>query len=594
MKKYNNKGAALISVMIAIVFISIVSTTLLVITMNNYQMKVVNSQSKSNFYETEQRINVVTAQVRNKIVGSSNVAESVGSVLNSNTTQTYTGAHYTFPYDKAKVATLAFPDITSLETGTDSEGYFVKVYKEEPHSSTTPYDKFYFYDGNVEVQDKTNGKQITVQNLKIKQVSSEESGGYENTIKTDVNFYVEISSSNGGGGGGVGSCAFLVDTNIKTDPNDHATRLNISGNTIMGEYVLQSGTYLTSFKDNQACDPAVSTSYSAPKSITKSKTGDTVSSITMNTGSNAVIYLKDSCFMNFNGDYNVILGDIFITDQSVLSVLDGTFTVYGDIFVCGNAAFICNGTLKMGYNSNIYKVSNNGNSCEKITASSPNKNVIITNNTIGHLDKQNYDKIADLLKLFDNNGNNDGVLPNIVQEEPHIHKYFYNVSPGGDMQAKSNALCTFNGISYYAEYPENNLHFADSNNGSLKFQNELILIHDNVNEGKIKITSSIPNSTILSRKPLYVYDTMNINVSCMGDQAFNYIIDVNNEHPTTPCKITFTPNGGSQTTVNIKDFFKPNCNSFVQSVFNISSGGGTTSTPTPTKTAIAYEKWIKE
>ena len=46
-------------------------------------------------------------------------------------------------------------------------------------------------------------------------------------------------------------------------------------------------------------------------------------------------------------------------------------------------------------------------------------------------------------------------------------------------------------------------------------------------------------------------------------------------------------------TISIKDFFDPNCNTFVSTVFSISTGNGGT-TPTPTKTRISYSDWIKE
>ena len=171
MKKFNNKGAALISVMIAITFLSIVSTTLLVITLNNYQMKVVNSQSKSNFYETEQRINVVTAQVRNAFVGATDVNGSIGSIVNGGTGVDYSGT--SFAYTADAVAKLAFPGETPAAVGTNSKVVY-------------DGDEFYFYPGTVTVTQKTNGKQVTMEDVTIKQVANDSKGGYENTIKTDI------------------------------------------------------------------------------------------------------------------------------------------------------------------------------------------------------------------------------------------------------------------------------------------------------------------------------------------------------------------------------------------------------------------------
>ena len=332
MKKFNNKGAALVSVMIAITFISIVATTLLVISLNNYQMKVVNSQSKSNFYETEQRINVVTAQVRNAIPGSTDVNGSIGALVNGGTGVDYSGASFNYTADK--IAELAFPGATVVSSGSNA-------------TVSSDGDTFTFYPGTVTVVQQTNGKKITMNNVTIKQVANDDKGGYENTIKTDINFYVEIAQG-GGASGGVGSCAFLLDSNIRIDAGDKASRLNITGNTIMGQYTyVSSGSYTTTFKNGaELATPQTLSQYSTPAKMAKTYKADgTVDKVTRddNNYKKAVIYLNDTSFMNFNSDNNVILGDIFLKDKSVLNILDGSFTVYGDIFVADNAAFECNG-----------------------------------------------------------------------------------------------------------------------------------------------------------------------------------------------------------------------------------------------------------
>lgn len=561
MKKFNNKGAALVSVMIAITFISIVATTLLVISLNNYQMKVVNSQSKSNFYETEQRINVVTAQVRNAIPGSTDVNGSIGALVNGGTGVDYSG---NFNYTAAKIAELAFPGSTVSTSGANA-------------TVISDGDTFTFYPGTVTVTTKTNGKQITMNDVTIKQVSNDSKGGYENTIKTDINFYVEIASG-GGASGGVGSCAFLLDSNIRIDAGDKASRLNITGNTIMGQYTyVSSGSYTTTFKNgSELTTPQTLTQYSVPTYMSKTKSGDTVSKVTRSDDNykKAIIYLNDTSFMNFNSDNNVILGDIFLKDKSVLNILDGSFTVYGDIFVADNAAFVCNGALKLGYGSGIYKVDGSGN-CTKINTSDKNKNVIFT--SISLLDQKNYDKIADHLKLFDNISTNDGVIVNILKKHPTLNKYCYEAADA--YQTKSDKLCTFDGIDYYAVYPAGDL--------NQNYANELIFVNDKVNNGYVKVVSNVPNSTIISRKNVYAYDTHNICVSKMGDRAFNYILS------NASCKIKFKPDGGNETTVSIKDFFDANCNTFVTTVFNLGSGS-TGSTPVPTKTAIGFSDWTKE
>lgn len=567
MKKLNNKGAALVSVMIAVTFLAIVSTTLLLISLNNYQMKVVNSQSKSNFYETEQRLNVVTAQVRDKLKGSSDVNSEVGNLVNGGTGVDYSGT--SFPYKGAKIAELAFPGKT---VGNEGGKAFVQ----------DGNDRFYFNDGTVTVTQMTNGKKITIDNLTIKQVSnkvnSSSDGEFENTIKTDINYFIEIASG-GGASGGVGSCAFLLDSTIRIDASDKITRLNITGNTIMGEYKPGSGSYTTTFLNGaELSTPQSLTAFSVPSMMAKTKSGDTVSKVTMTEDNykKAIIYLNSTSFMNFNSDNNIILGDIYLKDKSVLNILDGSMTVYGDIFVADSAAFICNGKLKLGYNSGIYRVKDSAGNVEKVTTSSKDKNIIFT--SLQNLDQKNYDKLADHLKLFDNNYTNDGVVANILAKAGSHNKYCYQAADA--FQTKTNKLCTFEGRDYYATYPAGDL--------NQDYANELIFVNDKVNNGYVKVVSNVPNSTIISRKPVYAYDTNNICVSRMGDQAFNKILS------DPSYKIKFKADGyNNEEQVPIKNFFDPNCNAFVTTVFSLGSGDSG-STPTPTKTAISYSEWIKE
>ena len=65
-KKYtNNKGVALLSILIAIAFVSIIGAALLYITYSNFQMKVANLRSKSNYYSTDGKMVEITSAIRN-------------------------------------------------------------------------------------------------------------------------------------------------------------------------------------------------------------------------------------------------------------------------------------------------------------------------------------------------------------------------------------------------------------------------------------------------------------------------------------------------------------------------------------------------
>ena len=65
--KKSNKGAALVSIMVAVAFLSIIATTLLAISLNNYEMKSVQTKSNMNFYNNEKYLNVVTTNLRSSV-----------------------------------------------------------------------------------------------------------------------------------------------------------------------------------------------------------------------------------------------------------------------------------------------------------------------------------------------------------------------------------------------------------------------------------------------------------------------------------------------------------------------------------------------
>ena len=389
-----------------------------------------------------------------------------------------------------------------------------------------------------------------------------------------------------------------MDNTIQIDSSDHASRLNIAGNTIMGKYNLLNTSYNTWYLNGteQSSETTV-TKHSEPVSINKTKSGGTVTWVNTNSANidNAIIYLNSTSFMNFNSDYNVILGDVYLKDMSVLNVIDGQFTVYGDIFVETKAAFVCKGKLSMGYNCGIYSVNPSNGNCTKITGNTPGSNVVC--GTITQLDKKNYDKMADHLKLMDADGSNDGILPNILRKAEPVSavsgvtggRYCYqSYNSGGKI---SGELAKFDGISYKAAIPEGDL------NGNYK--NQLVLVSENLNNPELKVTQNTPGCTIISIKPVYAYDTQNICVSKMGDRAFNYIL-ANGGNFTFKVKNN-SGNDSGDITYNVKDFFRNSdvdgyCNAFVQSVFNISGGSDDSSTgpALPTKTRISYTKWVKD
>ena len=60
-RKLNNKGSALVSVLVVTAFITIIGTTMLYISAQNYQMKQTDYQNKQSFYEAEKAIDSLKA-----------------------------------------------------------------------------------------------------------------------------------------------------------------------------------------------------------------------------------------------------------------------------------------------------------------------------------------------------------------------------------------------------------------------------------------------------------------------------------------------------------------------------------------------------
>lgn len=61
--KLNNKGAALLTVIVVVTFITILATTMMYITSMNYQMKQTDYQNKKSFYKAEEALDTLKAEL---------------------------------------------------------------------------------------------------------------------------------------------------------------------------------------------------------------------------------------------------------------------------------------------------------------------------------------------------------------------------------------------------------------------------------------------------------------------------------------------------------------------------------------------------
>ena len=85
-KLCNNKGIAMVSILIAVAFVSIIGSSLLYICYKNFQMKVLSVRSKENFYETDGALVEVTTALRNELSSKSNKPEEFETLIKYNAT----------------------------------------------------------------------------------------------------------------------------------------------------------------------------------------------------------------------------------------------------------------------------------------------------------------------------------------------------------------------------------------------------------------------------------------------------------------------------------------------------------------------------
>ena len=519
-----NKGAALVSIMVAVTFISIIATTLLMISLNNYEMKVEGARSKSNFYETEQNLTIATAKVRTKIF------ESTGNPTND-VRNLVGGADDASTYSGALIAKLVYPGAGS-------------------NSVAVSGDTFTFSDGPIVVETKSSGDKVTLKNVTVKQVNAE---GYENTVRTDIEFYIKkpISSN---ADVGVGDCSFLLDNTINISTST-STRANIYGCSIIGTYVFQ-------------------TDKSVPRTIACTKNGSGKVTAVSGGASDASLSLGGYSDVNFLADYTVVMGDVYLYGNSILNIAKGNFSVFGNIYVKDNAALICNGTLKLGDGCSIYHL-DSSNAATEVTGTDKSKNIILASSP-SNLTSTDYDQVAVKMKLNDNDADNDGILPNILVKNAKKYDGSANTAQYCYELCKDDQECEelwMNGNQYYVKIPESNF------NGD--YSNTLLFVPSSYGSATLAETS--PNCTIISKKPVSVEQTHGINLSQIGSDVFNYYL--NNDY-----KFTCKGKDGHKTDFNVKDFFTTDCNTTVQSVFNSSLGGGGTITGSSENGAV-FTNW---
>lgn len=559
----NNKGAALVSVMIAIAFVTILSTTLLYISMNNYQMKVVNTKSKENFYDADDKMVTMTARMQNTVATTkaSQIKTAVTSAIGCGAVTTTTVGGNTFEVGTASAESLAkivFPNVNvsgSGITGSASAGntYTVKdsngekyVFSSADYKSGPKLKADGTADGSI--------KKIEINNVEIKKLSATSAKNsvsettFEDKIKTDMSFeyYEPVSSPSDGG---VGTFSLLADSTVKVDNSDNV-RLNIYGNAYMSNYNTShmSDTY---------------TGSDGATHILGTQPGGTALTV----GNHALI--------NILGDNFIVYGDCIIDNGGVLNIAHGSLTVFGDLKVKNGGTLLVGGSVymsdeKVGTNyKHQYAVDGGG--------------VVKANSATFNVTRIDPEPFKHALKLDDTDSDNDGVVKNITKKA----KLNGNGAEVGfweqvDSEQKKTAF-TYDGKTYYV-----NFYNKCISNGS-ELKDSLLFVGD---KGQVELQEGSINSTIISLKPFNVKQQHTVDLTCLSDGVFNYATGKN-------ASGNYNVKGDARTKKGdgwfyAGDFFTAEANQIASAMLGGSTGGGGgSSDPVPDKVTSRFSNWKK-
>ncbi|MBR3515788.1 MAG: hypothetical protein IKO10_05685 [Lachnospiraceae bacterium] len=161
-----NKGVALVSVLIGVMFITILATTLLYAATMNYNMKIMRHNATDNFYTTEFALDEITADVSAMVTNASDPIKKVEDELK------VTAGNYTV-YDVTKLNNM----ITVANQTPGVESISVNcIYKD---GASYTQDTF--------VKDTAHSK-IILRGVQVTTTLDDEHGNYVSSITTDIEF----------------------------------------------------------------------------------------------------------------------------------------------------------------------------------------------------------------------------------------------------------------------------------------------------------------------------------------------------------------------------------------------------------------------
>lgn len=243
--KLGNKGIALLSVLIAVAFVSIIGSALLYITYLNFEMKVLNLNSKENFYETDGKLVDVTSKIRNA------VNKQDPSMIDTKLKIVETGSHVD-PFDPTKVIKDYSYDVTDMLVLAGYSSAYSDATGDYTFTTTGVCEKV------------PSGVYTTyrLKNFEVKHNSDKQKTGnkdYTNKVSTDIVIKVkEVNKTKKGKG--VGEFSMLMDNSIDV------TAAQFTHLTMYGDAYFSSYDGIGTFPGN---DTSNGTHYTKPWSVSQ-------------------------------------------------------------------------------------------------------------------------------------------------------------------------------------------------------------------------------------------------------------------------------------------------------------------------------------
>jgi len=301
-KNLKNKGAAMISVLVATVFIAIIATTLLYMAYLNYLTKAVRNASNDNFYTCEYALDDLATSLQQIAAETNSPADAI-SQLRLNCVGT--AGNTSGKYDNAKVTSLIklASQVANISVSTNVP---------------TTADNFI-----------VSGNSITLKGLVITADSINDADPYHATISTDLTLSFNTSSE---GGMDVNDFSIIGD--------DHITWSDGGRCVMTGNIFIRSQGWMDAHVTYDALGKGTLDNY---KVSSTDYTNVNRNAITC--GSIVAGATTNSDVLSLTGDRGIIIGNIVVGKGGVLTIT-GEVNVIGNIYLLDGGVLLCTKQLQ--------------------------------------------------------------------------------------------------------------------------------------------------------------------------------------------------------------------------------------------------------